>query len=402
MQRVYESLILEHLSNNDQMAFISGPRQVGKTTIAEHIAAQVKRSKALNWDILEDRAQILGGFENLTRELALDRIATDKPLLILDEIHKYKNWKNLIKGFFDASKGKLRILVTGSSKLNVFRRGGDSLMGRYFLYRAHPLSTAELQRTEISPELILAPKQPNPEQWETLFRFGGFPEPFQKADTRFYNRWQNLRLEQLFREDIRNLEQVQDIAQLELLALQIRENASKQTSYTSLANKTRVSDPTIRRWIRILEQFYYCFVITPYSNNVARSILKEPKIYLWDWSIINDEGARVENFVASHLIKAVDCWNDTGVGSFKLHYVRDKEKREVDFLIVKNRKPWMLIEVKKSANEPLSPALSFFQKQLKAPIAIQVAYDADYVEYDCRDASSPVIVPAQTFLSQLV
>lgn len=402
MRRLYESVIRQHLSENEQMAFLSGPRQVGKTTISKKISAESKRSKYLNWDILEDRATILNGLPSIVSGLKMDLLAPDKPLLVLDEVHKNKNWKNLLKGYFDATKGKLNILVTGSSKLNVFRRGGDSLMGRYFLYRMHPLSVAELKNDQTGEDLLRKPERPDPTQWEALFRFGGFPEPFSKSNVRFYNRWQNLRLEQLFKEDIRNLEQVQDIAQLELLAFQIRSYASKQLSYTSLANKVRISDPTVRRWIRILEQFYYCFTVTPYSQNIARSILKEPKIYLRDWSMVDDPGARVENFLACHLLKAVEFWNDAGLGSFSLHYVRDKEQREVDFLVVKDRIPWILIEAKKSASDSLNPALKSFQNQLKAKIAIQVAFDAEYIDQDVRTLSSPVIFPMQTFLSQLV
>ncbi len=402
MRRLYESVVRQHFTENEQMAFLSGPRQVGKTTISKKISAESKRSKYLNWDILEDRASILEGLSALVGGLKIDLVAADRPLLILDEVHKNRNWKNLLKGYFDATKGRLNILVTGSSKLNVFRRGGDSLMGRYFLYRIHPLSVAELKHDEICEDLLRKPERPDSVQWETLFRFGGFPEPFSRADTRFYNRWQNLRLEQLFKEDIRNLEQVQDIAQLELLAFQIRSYASKQLSYNSLANKVRISDPTVRRWIRILEQFYYCFTLTPYSQNVARSILKEPKVYLRDWSMVDDPGARVENFLACHLLKAVEFWNDAGLGSFALHYVRDKEQREVDFLIVKDRIPWILIEAKKSASDGLNPALGYFQKQLKVPIAIQAAFDAEYVEQDVRGMNSPVIFPMQTLLSQLV
>ncbi|MEI6806135.1 MAG: ATP-binding protein [Myxococcaceae bacterium] len=403
MKRIYEAVLDEHFSKYDQMAFLSGPRQVGKTTVAKNILKHMgTRSKYLNWDILSDRKCILEDYESVLENLSLDLVSDKKPFLVLDEIHKYKHWKNWLKGLSDLTKSHLNLLVTGSSKLNTFRRGGDSLMGRYFLYRVHPFSVAELLRTEMPDKLFSMPQKLDSDQFEALYQFGGFPEAFRTAEKRFYHRWQNLRLEQLFREDIRNMEQVEDIGQMELLAFQLRFNASQLLNYSNMANKVRVSDQTIRRWIRILESFYYCFTLTPYSQNIARSILKEPKVFLWDWSLVEDPGSRYENFIACHLLKAVHFWNDIGFGSFALHYVRDKEKREVDFLIIKDHKPWMLIEAKSSQKEPLSESLKHYQKQLNAEIVLQVALDADYSEQDCFNLSKPVIVSAKTLLSQLI
>lgn len=402
MKRLYESVILEHYSKYDQMAFLSGPRQIGKTTVAQTSLRARKYSKYLNWDIVQDRSSILAGYGSMLEGIPLGLISTNKPLIVLDEIHKYKQWKNWLKGFSDSYKGKLDVLVTGSSKLNIFRRGGDSLMGRYFLYRVHPLSVAELLRVDISSDLLSVPRKIKNAHWDALYRFGGYPEPFLKQEQRFYHRWQNLRLEQLFKEDIRNLTQVQDLAQMELLAYQLRSQAGRLLNYTGLANKVRVSDQTVRRWIHVMESFYYCFTLPPFSGNVARSLLKEPKVYLWDWSLVDDPGARVENFVASHLFKAVHFWNDIGFGSFALHFLRDKEKREVDFLITKNRIPWVLIEVKTSEKEPLSEHLLYFQRQLKPELVLQLAFHADYVDFDCSTLKEPAIVPMKTFLAQLV
>ncbi len=172
--------------------------------------------------------------------------------------------------------------------------------------------------------------------------------------------------------------------------------------YSNLANKIRASVDSIKRWIQILESFYYCFTIKPWTKNITRSLLKEPKIYLWDWSEIDETGPRTENFIASHLLKAINFWTDSGLGKFELYFIRDKNQREVDFIVTKNNKPWFLVEAKHSHNAPLSENLAYFQKQTKALHAFQVAYDMDYVDIDCFSCSSPIIVPAKTFLSQLV
>jgi predicted AAA+ superfamily ATPase len=402
MRRIYEEVLLWHLNHYQQMAFLSGPRQVGKTTISHQLQSTVSNTRYFNWDSVKDRSILLGSYEGITEGLGVEALLSQLPLVIFDEVHKYKNWKNFLKGFFDNYKGTLNIFVTGSAKLNVFRRGGDSLMGRYFLYRVHPLSTAELLRTELPKQCWSAPKELDRAQFLALLKYGGYPEPFVKQDDLFYHRWQNLRLEQLFREDVRQLSQVQDIAQMELLAYQLQYQAGQLTNYSNLATKIRVSEPTIRRWIQLMESFYYCFTIKPWSTNIARSLIKEPKLYLWDWSLVQDEGAKIENFVAGHLLKAVHFWNDIGFGKFDLYYLRDKSQREVDFIMTKDRQPWILIEVKSSEKESLSKNLIYFKEQTKAPYAFQLAFNAPYVEVDCSTIEETKIVSMQTFLSQLV
>lgn len=402
MKRLYETVIQQHFQINEQMAFLSGPRQVGKTTISKYCKNFTSDFSYLNWDIVKDRNKILSGLEETVADLPLDAITIQRPLIVLDEIHKYKKWKNLLKGFFDEYKGALNIIVTGSAKLNTHRKVGDSLMGRYFLYRIHPLSVAELLRIDIPTELFSPPKLLDEAKFSALFEFGGYPEPFLKQDKRFFNQWQTLRQEQLIREDIRDLSHIQDLAQMELLAYQLQHQAGQMLSYTSLANKIRVSDQTIRRWINVLQSFYYCFKLQPWSLNISRSLIKEPKIFLWDWSIVKDEGHKIENFVASHLLKAVHFWQDLGFGKFGLYFIRDKEKREVDFLVTMDEKPWMLIEVKKSAKEPLSKNLLYFRDQIKPQYTFQLAFDAPFIEYDFRDLTEPKIIPLITFLSQLI
>lgn len=402
MRRIYNFILEEHLHKYEQMAFLAGPRQVGKTTIARSAIQDSKYYKYLNWDSLENRKTILSGNKEIVNGLPINTLVDVKPFIIFDEVHKYKNWKTFLKGFVDEYKSTSHIIVTGSAKLDVYRKGGDSLMGRYFLYRICPLSIAEISKKFSINEPISPPSKVNIELIDSLIEFGGFPETFLKQDKRFHNRWQNMRFEQLIREDIRDLAKIQELAQLEVLADLLKYQAGQLVSYTNLANKVRVNDTTIRRWISTLESFYYCFSLRPWSNNVARSLLKEPKIYLMDWSVIEDHGSRLENFVACHLYKAVNFWNDAGFGKYDLFFLRDKEKREVDFLITSNNKPWIMIEVKNSNNYSLSKSLFHFQKQINAQYSLQLSSDLPYIEQDFRELSSPKIFPMSTFLSQLI
>ena len=235
------------------------------------------------------------------------------------------------------------------------RGGGDSLMGRYFLYRLHPLSVREVAAPFIGNLEISPPHYLEEDAFETLFSFGGFPEPFLKAETRFQNRWKRLRQQQLFREDIQSLTQIQDVYQLERLAELTKNQTGQLINYSRLAVEANISVDTVRRWLATLESFYYAFTIQPWHKNIARSLRKQPKMYLWDWSLLTDTGAKVENFVASHLLKAVHWWTDNGLGDYCLYFLRDKEKREVDFLITKSEKPWLLVEVKSGQTKKINP-----------------------------------------------
>jgi len=276
-------------------------------------------------------------------------------------------------------------------------------MGRYFSYRMHPVSLAELTRTNLSETGIQNPQRPASEALEQLLAFGGFPEPFLKADSRFSARWRRLRGEQLVREDIRDLTRIQDIGQLEILMQSLTAQAGQLVNFSTLANRINVSVDTIRRWIGSLQSFYFCFEVRPWFRNVAKSLRKQPKLYLWDWSLAPAEGgARYENLIASHLLKSVHWWTDRGLGNFGLYFLRDKTGREVDFLVVKDNTPWFLVEVKSGSDRVLNPALRYFQKQTKAAHAFQVVSRLPFVARDCFEHTTPLIVPAATFLSQLI
>ena len=397
--RLYDTLLAEHLIKQRQMAFVSGPRQVGKTT-----TCRIHGDTYINWDNIDDREAILAGPTKLIDQFQLDRLSRTLPVVIFDELHKYPRWKQFLKGFFDTYADQLRIMVTGSSRMDVYRRGGDSLMGRYFLYRMHPFSVAETLTQDLPDEkrIIRQPKKVSSTNFDALWNHGGYPEPFLKRDMRFSRRWQSLRLEQLVREDIRDLTQIQQLDQLELLVKLLAERSAHQLIYGSLASNVRVSIDTARRWIYVLVSLHLGFLIRPWFKNVSRSLRKEPKWFLRDWASIKDPGDKAETFVACHLLKAVEGWNDIGLGRFELGYLRDKEKHEVDFLVARDGKPWFLVEVKLH-DESISPSLKYFQQQLAAPFAFQVVLDANYVDADCfARAGTPIIVPARTFLSQLL
>ncbi|MDF1654978.1 MAG: ATP-binding protein [Coxiellaceae bacterium] len=402
MDRIYETIMDEHLRHDRQMVFLAGPRQVGKTTISKTAADLTSNYVYLNWDYEDDQELILQGPQTIMDKYNLQQPQRKKAILTLDEIHKFKDWRNYLKGFYDKTEELIRFIVTGSSKMDTYRHSGDSLMGRYFPYRVHPLSVAELLSCKISSDEIKKPKKLSEDIFKQLIMFGGFPEPFMKQTKAFYNRWQKMRSEQLFETDIREVTRIHEIKQMKFLATMLVHQASELLVYSNFAKKVRTSVDTIQSWIETLESFYYCFRVQPWSKNIVRSLMKQPKMYLWDWASVSDEGARHENMIASHLLKAIQLWQDRGLGDYGLYFIRDKEKREVDFLVVKNDKPWFLVEVKSSANQPISKYLHYFQKQLNVPHAFQVVFGLPYQPIDCFEYSTPIIVPALTFLSQLV
>ena len=397
--RIYDSLLTGHLADHRQMAFVSGPRQVGKTTTCRHRA-----DACFNWDDLDDRELILAGPRNLVEGLGLDRLSGTVPVVLFDELHKFPRWKQFLKGFFDTCADRVRIAVTGSARLDVCRRGGDSLMGRYFPYRMHPFSVAETITQELPDptRIIRAPRPADADDFDALWRHGGYPEPFLKRDARFSRRWQFLRFGQLVREDVRDLTQVQQLDQLELMVRLLADRSAQQLVYGALSKQVRVAVDTVRRWIAALYDLHLGFIVRPWFRNVSRSLRKEPKWYLRDWASIEDVGQRAETFVACHLLKAVEGWNDMGLGVFELGYLRDKEKREVDFLVARDGEPWFLAETK-HRDESMSRSLQHYQDRLGAPFAFQVTVDVGYVDEDCfARPGFPLIVPARTFLSQLL
>jgi predicted AAA+ superfamily ATPase len=320
---------------------------------------------------------------------------------VLDELHKFGRWKGFLKGLFDMHGDHCRIVVTGSSRLDLYRRGGDSLMGRYLLYRMHPLSVGELVRPEPAEEEVRPPLPLAERDFSALWEHGGYPEPFVKRDLRFSRRWRELRRHQLLREDVRDLTRIEHLDQLEILERLLGERSAGLVVLARLASEVKVTVDTVRRWLGVLSSLHHGFLVRPWSKNVAKSLRKEPKWFATDWSGIDDPGARAETFVACQLWKAVQGWQDMGLGAYELRYLRDKEKREVDLLVVRNGRPWFLVEVKHRETR-LTSSLQHFQRQTRARHAFQVVLEEDFVAADCFGRVDPCVVPARTLLSQLL
>ena len=378
------------------MAFLSGPRQVGKTEVVRALA-----DVYLNFDNLDDRRVILKGPAALAGRAELERPRERTPVLALEEIHKFQKWKALLKGFFDVCGSRCGILATGSARMDIFRKGGDSLLGRYFLYRQHPLSVGEILRPEPPTTPLRESAAIGDEAWDALWRFGGFPEPMVRQSGAFLKKWQTQRMDLLLREDVRDLTRVQELRGIETMGHLLAARSGGQLVLSNLAGEILASVDTVRRWVAILSDLYVGFELHPWFKNVAKALRKEPKWYLRDWSSIADIGARAETFAACHLLKAVETWTDLGLGRFELRYLRDKLKRELDFAIIRDGEPWVLVEVKTS-RETLSPDLFHFQKQTGARHAFQAVLDLPHEPIDCFAHTTPVVVPLRTLLSQLV
>lgn len=385
------------------MVFLMGPRQVGKTTLSLLLKDMAANFYYMNYDILEDRQLILEGPKHVWEFIGGNVARSGMTIIVFDEIHKYSKWKIFLKGFFDSYGDKVKIIVTGSTRLDVYQAGGDSLMGRYLLYLICPLSVAELVNRISVEQEIIAPSKIEDKSFDNLWNYGGFPELFLSSSPKLVLRLQTQKKSLLLYEDIRELSQIHELAQLEVLAKLIKSQVGCLVNRSELGKKINVATSTIGRWIATLESFYYCFSVPPWSKNISRSLIKEPKLYLWDWSLVTENiGSKAENFIACHLFKAVHCWNNQGLGEYGLYYLRTKDKIEVDFVVVKNGEPWFLVEVKQSPSQGLSKSLYYFQAETKAKHAFQVVIDMEYIDVDCFKYLEPIIVPAKTFLSQLV
>ncbi len=354
----------------EKMVFLGGPRQVGKTTLSLDLLKDANESHPayLNWDLRSTQQLLLQG-----------GLPSGQKLIIFDEIHKYKHWRNLVKGFYDQYKSKKQFLITGSARLDHYRRGGDSLQGRYHYYRLHPLSLYELNNN------------PNQSDQDTLFKFGGFPEPFLKQNTRHWKRWQRERQSRVIQDDLINLEQVKEISQIQLLTQMLPDRIGSLLSINNLKQDLSVAFETADKWITILENLYYCFRIMPYGLAHLRAIKKEKKLYLWDWSLCEDEAARFENMVASHLLKYCHHIEDTEGEEVTLKFLRDSNGREIDFVIVKNGQPLFAVECKTGAKN-VSKNITYFSSRTNIPYFYQVHMeDKDYELADIKTRVMPFL-----------
>ena len=387
--RTLEPYIQEDLKG--KMVFLSGPRQVGKTTLACNLGKRFYKDsyEYLNWDFVEDRRKIISGIWQAERDL-----------FILDEIHKYKRWKNYLKGVFDKYKDRFSILVTGSARMDLYRKGGDSLLGRYRSYRLHPLSVAEIEGTV--PESLVPFKElnftePKSSAFEALLTYGGFPEVFLKQDQRSLRLWHNERVDRLVKEDIRDVELIRDLSSLQVLVQLLPTKVGSLFSINTLREDLLAAHKSVALWVDILERFYYHFRIYPLQSTLIQSLRKEPKLYLWDWSEIEDAAARFENIIAVHLLKFCHFLQDVHGFKAELNYLRDKEQREADFLVSVRGKPWFCVEAKYS-HQDVPSSLKYFAAKLKIPYVFLVIQNSkvDVIKDHIR------IISADKFLRGLV
>ncbi len=366
MKRYSEDSIMDDLRN--KMVFVGGPRQVGKTTLAFNILGDTDEEHPayLNWDIIQTKQMLLRG-----------ELPGNENLIIFDEIHKYKNWRNLVKGFYDQYRSKRRFLLIGSARLDFYRRGGDSLQGRYHYHRLHPFSLYELN--------------PNPtvEDTHQLLLYGGFPEPFLKAEDRFWKRWTKERITRIIQEDLVNLESVKEISQLDLLAQILPLRVGSPLSINALREDLTVAFDTAERWVQILERLYHCYRILPYGPPKIRAAKKEKKLYMWDWSLCQETGIRFENMVASNLLKYCNYIEDTEGDRLELRFLRDNNRREIDFIVLKNNKPAFAVECK-TGEKNVSKHISYFAPRTEIPAFYQVHLgQKDYEIADIRTRVLP-------------
>ncbi len=359
---------------SERMVFVGGPRQVGKTTFALSFLPEPtgKNVGYLNWDNAKVRSLLLKG-----------ELPAGESCIVLDEIHKFARWRNLVKGFYDANRSSVSFLVTGSARLDYYRKGGDSLQGRYHYYRLHPFSLLELNPFGNKNDL------------ELLLKFGGFPEPVLRGDERFWRRWQRERMQRVIYEDIRDLENIKEISLLELLAEELPNRVGSPLSIKNLKELLQVAHETAARWVEIFERMYFCFRIAPYGPSRIRAVKKEQKLYLWDWSLVTDPGARFENFVAAQLLKYCHFLEDTEGHVMELRFLRDTDKREIDFVVLKDHKPCFAVECK-SGERGLNPALHYFKERTAIPLYYQVHMgEKDYLQDGIR------VLPVEKFFKEL-
>ena len=373
VRRYLEAAVRDDLRR--KMVFVGGPRQVGKTTLALSVLGtdSGRHPAYLNWDDPVVRPDLIRG-----------RLPSGQSLLVLDELHKFPRWRNLVKGLYDRERGDVSFLVTGSARLDHYRKGGDSLQGRYHYHRLHPLSLGELVGTS-----------PTAADVDALMQFGGFPEPLFAGSTRTLRRWQRERLARVVYEDLRDLENVRDVGLLELLVNALPERVGSPLSIRNLSEDLGVAHATVARWLAILEALYVCFRIPPFGAPRIRAVKKEAKLYLWDWSQVPEPGERFENLVACQLLKYCHHVEDTEGYGMELRFIRDTDRREVDFVVLRDGVALFAVECKSGEKSP-GRAIDYFRQRTAITDFYQVHLgERDYVAGGTR------VLPFRTFCAEL-
>jgi predicted AAA+ superfamily ATPase len=355
-----------------KMVFIGGPRQVGKTTFSIGFLTppSVKNSQYLNWDNPQDQKTIIK-----------NEISLNSKTCVFDEIHKYKKWRNLIKGIYDKNFEDHQFIVTGSARLDHFRKGGDSLLGRYRYFRMHPFTVSELNLSAADIGGLL--------------QFGGFPEPFFSQNQKEHKLWLNERSYRLVRDDIKDLTAIKETSLIALLLELLPSRVGSLLSLNSLSEDIQVSQNSIDRWLQELEHLYYCYRISPYGSSKIRAIKKIQKLFLWDWSEVLNPGPRFENMVAGHLLKWCHYLEDTEGDKYELRYLRDTDGHEVDFVVLKNKKALFAVECK-TGEASLAKSIHYFKDRLDIPEFFQVHMGSK----DFGNAKNGRVLPFKIFCEE--
>ncbi len=353
MQRYLKPYLLEDLKR--KMVFVTGPRQCGKTTLVKAIAQDFSASTYLNYDSEKDKKTILK-----------QEWDSNADLIVFDEIHKYARWKNYIKGIYDTTHDRHKFIVTGSARLDIYKRGQDSMLGRYHGWRLHPFCLAENPLSLKGRDAL-----------DRFLKRGGFPEPFLDDRETAAQRWKSEHIKLILREDVRDLTKIRESSLLDLFISSLRERVGTPIVISNIAGDIEIAPKTGKIWLGVLEQLYLCIVVKPYATGIDRGLVVPPKVYFYNNAEVEgDLGAKFENLVATHLLKRAHFLEDSTGHRYEVRYIRDKEKREVDFLILKERKPLALIECK-WADTSLSSSLLYYAKKLKIPKAYQLVGDFD-------------------------
>jgi hypothetical protein len=393
--RFHDRLLAEHLARS-RTAFVSGPRQVGKTTACRTLSARY-----LDWSDAAERLIILKGPEAVARYLGLERAREREVTVVIDNLHGHRNWKSFLRKFTARYGTRVRLVVTMLDAVHANRRRPPPNTS---VVRINPWTVGECASTVPTDSPVKPPTSISDEDWSALLEHGGYPEPFRKREPRFTQRWQVRRQSELIEHDLPRLASVRDPAIVQMLALLLAARSATPLIYSDLSRELQVTVDTVRRWMDLLVGLQFGFQIRPWFAGVPKALRKEPKWFLRDWSGVADPLARLRTLIACHLLKSVEGWADLGFGQFELRYVRDKLKREVDFLVLRDRRPWFLVAVSLDAHRDgaVAPALEYFQRITRARHAFHLVLNGPFTGADCFAQGEAAVVSARTLLSQLL
>ena len=393
--RFHDQMLRERLPRF-RTAFVSGPRQVGKTTSCRALSPRY-----LDWDDAADRLIILKGPQSVAKHLNLERSREREVTVVIDNLHGHRNWKGFLRKFNARYGTRVRLVVTMLAAAYGTKR---NLPSNTSLVRMNPWTVGECARTVPTDSPVKTPTSISDEDWAALLEHGGYPEPFRKRDPKFTQRWHARRQSELIEHDLPRLASVRDPAIVQMLALLLSQCSATPLNYSDLSRELSVTVDTVKRWLDLLVDLQHGFCVRPWFTGVPKALRKEPRWFLRDWSAVRDPMARTRTLIACHLLKAVQGWVDLGFGQFELRYVRDKLKREVDFLVLRDRRPWFLVAVTPDAprDGAVAPALAYFQRITRARHAFQLVLDGSFCGTDCFAQSEPAVVSARTLLSQLL